>query len=162
MGRVTGKGGVRSSARYNSQAGIAIQRPNILPHPQVASDPHDLAPTFHLPHLLRILGPSSLTLYKHLLGRRRILIYTLPPVEAACILCHVAADMCYEIQTDVSSEAGPSSRSSSSRWRARSKETINVLGMVTLNDLDRMREDGLTGRGWVACGFFYSVHVLNW
>ena len=56
-------------------------------------------PIIHLPHLLRIIGPSSLTLFKHVLGRQRILIYTLPPVEVACILCQAAADMCYQIQT---------------------------------------------------------------
>jgi len=33
-------------------------------------------PMLHLGHLLRVLGPSSLTLYKHVLGRRRILVYT--------------------------------------------------------------------------------------
>ncbi|KAH9023828.1 hypothetical protein EDB85DRAFT_2183174 [Lactarius pseudohatsudake] len=38
------------------------------------------SPTLHLPHLLRALGPSSLTLYKHVLGRRRILIYTASPM----------------------------------------------------------------------------------
>ncbi|KAH9169762.1 hypothetical protein EDB89DRAFT_2072613 [Lactarius sanguifluus] len=42
--------------------------------------------TLHLPHLLRVLGPSSLTRYNHVLGRRRILIYSQPPVEAACFL----------------------------------------------------------------------------
>lgn len=53
-------------------------------------------PTYHLPHLLRILGLSSLTLYKCVLSRRRILIYTLPPVEVAGVLAWVAADMCRE------------------------------------------------------------------
>ncbi|KAG6856209.1 hypothetical protein H0H87_006605 [Tephrocybe sp. NHM501043] len=89
-------------------------------------------PTLHLPHILRILGPSFLTLYKHVLGRRRILIYTLPPVEAACILCYAAADICFEAQ---SSTAG------------RTKDPINVLGMVTLSDMDRLR----VGSGWIAC-----------
>ncbi|KAJ7058524.1 hypothetical protein C8F01DRAFT_1148457 [Mycena amicta] len=97
-------------------------------------------PTLHLPHLLRILGPSSLTLYKHVVGRRRILIYTLPPVEAASILCHVAADMAYELQVD-----------STSSTRGNSPEGISVLGMVTLMDLDRLQKEGQTGRGWVAC-----------
>ncbi|KAF7298361.1 hypothetical protein MKEN_01360700 [Mycena kentingensis (nom. inval.)] len=97
-------------------------------------------PTLHLPHLLRILGPSSLTLYKHVVGRRRILIYTLPPVEAASILCHVAADMAFELQVDPSSGA-----------RGNSRESLHVLGMVTLIDLDRLEKEGKTGRGWVAC-----------
>ncbi|KAJ7844646.1 hypothetical protein B0H13DRAFT_2096329 [Mycena leptocephala] len=104
-------------------------------------------PTLHLPHLLRILGPSSLTLYKHVVGRRRILIYTLPPVEAASILCQVAADMCYEQQVEYSTSPG----SPSSRLRGKCKEGISVLGIVTLNDLDRLQAEGNSGRGWVAC-----------
>ncbi|KAF7797002.1 hypothetical protein EIP86_008194 [Pleurotus ostreatoroseus] len=52
-------------------------------------------PTLHLPALLRALGPSALTLYKHVLGRRRVLVYTRPPVEAACVLCRVVADVCW-------------------------------------------------------------------
>ncbi|KAJ7263125.1 hypothetical protein B0H12DRAFT_1103444 [Mycena haematopus] len=104
-------------------------------------------PTLHLPHLLRILGPSSLTLYKHVIGRRRILIYTLPPVEAASILCQVAADMAYEQQVEYSTSSG----SRSPRLSGKSKEGISVLGMVTLNDMDRLQAEGNSGRGWVAC-----------
>ncbi|KAJ7479800.1 hypothetical protein FB451DRAFT_1086361 [Mycena latifolia] len=104
-------------------------------------------PAIHLPHLLRILGPSSLTLYKHVVGRRRILIYTLPPVEAASILCQVAADMCYEHQVEYTTSPG----SPSSRLHGKCKDGISVLGMVTLNDLDRLQKEGSSGRGWVAC-----------
>lgn len=98
-------------------------------------------PTLHLPHLLRIIGPSSLTLFKYILGRQRILIYTLPPVEAACILCQAAADMCYEAQATADG----------SRINGRSKDPISVLGMVTLTDLDRLHVETQTGRGWIAC-----------
>ncbi|KII90378.1 hypothetical protein PLICRDRAFT_38890 [Plicaturopsis crispa FD-325 SS-3] len=110
-------------------------------------------PTLHLPHLLRILGPSVLTLYKHVLGRRRILIYTLPPVEAACILCQVAADMCYENQVDYESSPPMDGGSSNARGKLKAKcnEGIKVLGMVTLQDWDRMAEEGKNGRGWIAC-----------
>ena len=112
-------------------------------------------PTLHLPHLLRILGPSALTLYKHVLGRRRILIYTLPPVEAACILCQVAADICFEAQIDPSLLTSEGTEDPSSwtrtRLRSKSKEGIKVLGMVTLSDLDKMHHEGKTGRGWIAC-----------
>ncbi|KAF9233259.1 hypothetical protein BU15DRAFT_90420 [Melanogaster broomeanus] len=112
-------------------------------------------PTLHLPHMLRILGPSALTLYKHVLGRRRILIYTLPPVEAACILCQVAADICYEAQLGPSLLASEGVEDPSAWYRTRvvgkSKEGIKVLGMVTLNDLDKMHHEGKTGRGWIAC-----------
>lgn len=96
-----------------------------------------------------------LTLYKHVLGRRRILIYTLPPVEAACILCQVAADICYEAQLDPSllTSEGTEDPSSWTRTRlgGKSKEGIKVLGMVTLSDLDKMHHEGKTGRGWIAC-----------
>jgi DENN domain-containing protein 11 len=114
----------------------------------------DANPILHLSHLLRILGPSSLTLYKHVLGRRRILIYTLPPVEAACILCHIAADMCYEVQHDPSSaedEGGLRHDGEPQRLKGKCREAINVLGMVTLNDTDRMKEEEKSGRGWIAC-----------
>lgn len=111
-----------------------------------------LNPTLHLTHLLRILGPSSLTLYKHVLGRRRILILTLPPVEAACVLCHVAADLCFEEQVDYTSPQPGSSRDDlPRRLKGKSREGISVLGMVTLNDLDRLVQEGQTGRGWIAC-----------
>ncbi|EIW77717.1 hypothetical protein CONPUDRAFT_108960 [Coniophora puteana RWD-64-598 SS2] len=112
-------------------------------------------PTPHLPHLLRILGPSALTVYKHVLGRRRILIYTLPPVEAACILCQVAADICYESQLDPSLYSTSGEDDTSSRYRTKlegkSKQGINVLGMVTLSDLNKMDAEGRTGKGWIAC-----------
>ncbi|OBZ73374.1 Protein LCHN [Grifola frondosa] len=83
---------------------------------ELDSDAPDSNPTIHLPHMLRILGPSSLTLYKHILARRRILIITLPPVEAACILCQVAADICYEEQAD-----GEGSASSDDESQRRTK-----------------------------------------
>ncbi|KAH7886752.1 hypothetical protein F5I97DRAFT_1869973 [Phlebopus sp. FC_14] len=124
-----------------------------LDNPNVKHSPSD--PTLHLSHLLRILGPSALTLYKHVLGRRRILIYTLPPVEAACILCQVAADICYEAQLDPSLYASEGEEDHSTWYRARlkgkSKEGITVFGMVTLSDLDKMHHEGKSGRGWIAC-----------
>ncbi|KAJ8515463.1 hypothetical protein ONZ45_g7114 [Pleurotus djamor] len=109
-------------------------------------------PALHLTHLLRILGPSALTLYKHVLGRRRILILTLPPVEAACVLCRVAADLCFEEQVEYTSPQGGSLREDiPKRLKGKSREGISVLGMITLNDLDRLAEESKTGRGWIAC-----------
>ncbi|KAH8980082.1 hypothetical protein EDB92DRAFT_2107324 [Lactarius akahatsu] len=105
------------------------------------------SPTLHLPHLLRVLGPSSLTLYKHVLGRRRILIYTQPPVEAACFLCQVAADMCFEDQTTPATQ-GPNA---APQLKGKHKEGINVLGSVTLHDVDMLERESRTGRGWIAC-----------
>ncbi|KAG2098105.1 hypothetical protein BD769DRAFT_1631354 [Suillus cothurnatus] len=100
------------------------------------------------------MRPSALTLYKHVLGRRRILIYTLPPVEAACILCQVAADICYAAQLDPLTndinENDPVTQYYT-RLKGKTQEGIHVLGMVTLSDLDKMDREGKTGRGWVAC-----------
>ncbi|KAH7912115.1 hypothetical protein BJ138DRAFT_1112646 [Hygrophoropsis aurantiaca] len=124
-----------------------------LDNPKIEYSPSN--PTPHLAHLLRILGPSALTLYKHVLGRRRILIYTLPPVEAACILCQVAADMCFEAQLDSSLHNNDGEEDPAvwyrTRLKGKSKEGINVLGMVTLSDLDKMHHEGKSGRGWIAC-----------
>ncbi|KAI9433131.1 hypothetical protein H4582DRAFT_1820081, partial [Lactarius indigo] len=106
-------------------------------------------PTLHLPHLLRVLGPSSLTLYKHVLGRRRILIYTQPPVEAACFLCQVAADMCFEDQTTPTTQG--EGHGATLELKGKHKEGINVLGMVTLHDIDTLERESRTGRGWIAC-----------
>ncbi|KAG7087342.1 hypothetical protein E1B28_013318 [Marasmius oreades] len=113
------------------------------------SDRSHSNPTLHLPHLLRILGPSTLTLYKHVVGRKRILIYTLPPVEAACILCQIAADFCYEEQVEPSPECASSSRLG--RLVGKNREPISVLGMITLSDLDKLQAETQTGRGWIAC-----------
>lgn len=86
-------------------------------------------PVLHLPHLLRILGPSSLTLYKHVLARRRVLIYTNPCVEPACILARIASDICGE------------------------GDRPNVLGMVGINDYDKLNTESWRGNGWIACVF---------
>ena len=124
------------------------------------ANPPESNPALHLTHLLRILGPSALTLYKHVLGRRRILIYTLPPVEAACILCQVAADMCYENQVDEGSEGdGQTPAIGGQILRGKYKESIDVLGMVTLSDMDMLYSNGRTSRGWIACE--YLVVVLD-
>ncbi|KAH9938813.1 uncharacterized protein BXZ73DRAFT_89188 [Epithele typhae] len=115
----------------------------------------DSAPTVHLPHLLRILGPSSLTLYKHILGRRRVLIVTIPPVEAACILCHVAADTCFQEQvSEAVSTYDDDSREDDddiAPLKGKNAAGVKVLGMVTLNDLDKLDFESKSGRGWIAC-----------
>jgi DENN domain-containing protein 11 len=107
-------------------------------------------PTLQLAHFLRILGPSALTLYKHVLCRRRILIYTQPPVEAACVLCQIAADMCFEDQIAVESSEGAPLRP---RQRGKQKGGINVLGIITLHDINFLEQESNTGRGWIACTF---------
>jgi len=43
------------------------------------------------------------------------------------------------------------------RWlKPTQKDRINVLGMVTLNDLERLERAGKGGMGWIACEFFPS------
>jgi hypothetical protein len=93
------------------------------------------------------------------------LIYTLPPVEAACILCQVAADTCFEAQVDYDDPniGGSGFGSGESviggdatrRMKGRCREGINVLGMVNLNDLSRLETEGKSGRGWIACKSFF-------
>ncbi|EJD00524.1 uncharacterized protein FOMMEDRAFT_169942 [Fomitiporia mediterranea MF3/22] len=128
-------------------------------------------PTHHLPHLLRILGLSSLTLYKFVLSRRRILIYTLPPVEVAGILAWITADLCREHhmsprndrtsfgmgvpmpslfsqpKTTEISDANANNRNEGGE----KQESPFVLGMITLSDLPRLEQLSSTGRGWIAC-----------
>ncbi|KAI0925403.1 hypothetical protein AcV7_005657 [Taiwanofungus camphoratus] len=115
------------------------------------NDLPDTDPTIHLPHILRILGPSSLTLYKHILGRRRILIYTFPPVEAACILCQVAADICYQYQAGGDDGSLQDEDEPGRTLKGKSKEGVKVMGMVTLSDFDKLSKESKSGRGWIAC-----------
>ena len=99
-------------------------------------------PTLHLPHFLD----------KHVLGHKRILIYMQPPVELACILCQVTADICFEDQTALDSVEVPHPR-----LMGKQKEGINVLGVVTLHDIGHLERESETGRGWVACAFFVEL-----
>src|SRR6266702_1401901 len=110
-------------------------------------------PTLHLPHLLRVLGPSSLTLYKQVLGRQRMLMYTQPPVEAACFLCQVAADMCFEDQTTpVSDPTTECERPGTSpQLKGKHKEGINVFGIIALHDIDMLERESRIACGWIAC-----------
>jgi len=98
-------------------------------------------PALHLPHLLRILGPSALTLYKHVLSRKRVLIYAQPPVEPACILAYIAADICF----------GDRERQQAGTGHAYLSQQPSVLGLVTLNDLDTLQSETWAGTGWIAC-----------
>ncbi|KAL5514141.1 hypothetical protein ACEPAG_2902 [Sanghuangporus baumii] len=119
-------------------------------------------PTHHLPHLLRILGLSSLTLYKFVLSRRRILIYTLPPVEVAGVLAWIAADLSREHHmasrsNDTLGTPIPSLFSKSANEGQEHQEPTEdpqsptVLGMVTLTDIPRLEQLSSTGKGWIAC-----------
>lgn len=69
--------------------------------------------------------------------------------------------MCYDVQQQ---DASSDSRNSPlpPRLKARCRESINVLGMITLNDTDRLRSETQHGRGWIACMYlkrFYAFEV---
>ena len=78
------------------------------------------------------------------------MIYTLPPVEVASILCRVAGDLCFDAQSTTSFNKSLSPQH---------KEPIHVIGMVTLNDIDRLRSESMTGRGWIACVSPHLIHA---
>lgn len=63
--------------------------------------------------------------------------------------------MCFEAQLDPSLLTSEGTEDPSSwtrtRLKGKSKEGIDILGMVTLSDLDKMHHEGKTGRGWIAC-----------
>ncbi|KIY68445.1 hypothetical protein CYLTODRAFT_421566 [Cylindrobasidium torrendii FP15055 ss-10] len=90
--------------------------------PPLIEGVHEGSPLEHLPHVARLLGPTLLTLGKYAAGRRRVLVYTQPPVEGACIFAWVVGAL------------GPS---------------LPVLGLVTLSDFDRLAS--CAANGWVAC-----------
>jgi hypothetical protein len=86
-----------------------------------------------------------------------VLIYTLPPVEVACILCQVAADICFDSQSHSDDHD-----ISHGRLKRRHMDPVNVLGMVTLTDVDRLQLASQSGRGWVACKFLLSINQNDW
>ena len=96
----------------------------------IASPSH---PLNHLPHLLRIIGPSFFTIFKCVLARKRVLIYTQAPVEAACILAKACVDVAW----------GGGLSSDDKRPK--------VLGIVGLTDMDALKKESALGQGWVAC-----------
>lgn len=108
-------------------------------------------PLFHLPHLLRIIGPSFLTIFKYVLSRRRVLIYTRAPIEVACLLAKVCVDIAFrdvnfgELEPEVDAT------------QARDDRRPPVLGVVGLTDMDRLKSGADTGLGWIACEFRYLV-----
>ncbi|KZT57990.1 hypothetical protein CALCODRAFT_517068 [Calocera cornea HHB12733] len=93
-------------------------------------------PYAHLPGLLRHLGPTSLLLYKYALARRRILIYTHPAVEPACMLA-----FCIQAMADIGTFELSKGRGGK----------VPVLGLVGLIDIDRLKAEGEKGKGWIAC-----------
>lgn len=63
--------------------------------------------------------------------------------------------MCYEDQIDFRPETDTPRND---RPNGRCKEGISVLGMITLSDMNKLRDEGLGIRGWIACkSQFYQV-----
>ena len=99
-----------------------------------------------------------MTIYKHILGRQRVLIYTPPPVERACMLCYATADMCFE---DQAADSEPAPDVARARLKGKQRAGVRVLGMVTLHDLEKLTKEAEDGRGFVACGS-HKVRSAAW
>ncbi|KAH6918331.1 hypothetical protein BKA70DRAFT_13308 [Coprinopsis sp. MPI-PUGE-AT-0042] len=118
---------------------------------ELASAEKENIPALQLPSLVSLLGPSSVTLFKHLLARKRVMIYTNVPVGPACTMCYAIVDMVRGMQTDSLSEEEEMA------MPPQHKGPVRVLGMLTLNDLVQDQKRGLLenkideGSGWVAC-----------
>ncbi|KAJ1303744.1 hypothetical protein OPQ81_008168 [Rhizoctonia solani] len=142
----------------------------------IASPNH---PLHHLPCLLHAFGPSIMTLFRFVLARRRVLIYTrvpvspsrsaslnslasrfsesdpirpsidqtaaeagaAPVVEPACVLARVAADICFGWRSDNDVPGLASGEA----------QSIPVLGMVGLDAIEKLEEEGMKRSGWIAC-----------
>ncbi|CAE6338979.1 unnamed protein product [Rhizoctonia solani] len=142
----------------------------------IASPNH---PLHHLPCLLHAFGPSIMTLFRFVLARRRVLIYTrvpVPPsrsgslnslasrfsesdpmrpsidqtaaeagaapvVEPACVLARVAADICFGWRSEMEVPG----------IGGKDEHSIPVLGMVGLDSIEKLEEEGMKRSGWIAC-----------
>jgi hypothetical protein len=81
-------------------------------------------------------------------------VYAQPPIEPAYILCQVAADICFEDQTAHDSSEGFTSPHP--RLKGKQKEGISVLGVVSLHDIGLLERESTTGRGWIACMWYFQ------
>lgn len=60
--------------------------------------------------------------------------------------------MCFAAQAEGDGiNSSSDSPSANTRLKGKHKEPINILGMVTLTDIDRLRAEGKTGKGFIAC-----------
>ncbi|KAI7830472.1 hypothetical protein BC939DRAFT_499596 [Gamsiella multidivaricata] len=93
-------------------------------------------PSHHFLRLVQALGPSIYILWKAALLRKRILIYTPPPIESACLFVYNVCLMAtVPFGTSVISQS-------------KSNEKIQPLFCVGIHDIDHM--EALRG-GYVAC-----------
>ncbi|KAG0376303.1 hypothetical protein BGX24_007936 [Mortierella sp. AD032] len=114
----------------------------------------DEIPVSHPSHqflqLVESFGPSVYTLWKAALSRKRILIYTPPPIESTCLavynICLMATIPSGELQLA----------------QTRSNERLQPLFCVGIQDIDNMAS--LRG-GYVACTteklFMFKLHLFD-
>jgi len=58
--------------------------------------------------------------------------------------------MCFEDQTTPTTE-DEAPGAATPQLKGKHKEGINVLGSITLHDIDMLERESRTGRGWIAC-----------
>ncbi|KAG8792032.1 hypothetical protein FRC12_007465 [Ceratobasidium sp. 428] len=146
-------------------------------------------PLHHLPCLLHAFGPSIMTLFRFVLARRRVLIYTRVPTSASRSSFNSLASRQSEESTspsvvDQTVEAGAApvvepacvlARVAADicfGWRSEidpagdgPEGAIPVLGMVGLDAIEKLGEDSLKRSGWIACTteriFFEKPHLYD-
>lgn len=79
-----------------------------------------------------------MTYFKHVLARKRIMIYTHPAAELACAMSIIGAEMCF------------------GHGSVHTSDAPTVFGMVGLMDMARLAAEGAKGNGWIACRPFSS------
>ncbi|KAF9148968.1 hypothetical protein BG015_009275 [Linnemannia schmuckeri] len=107
-------------------------------------------PSHQFLQLVESFGPSVYTLWKSALSRKRILIYTPPPIESTCLAVY---NICL-MATIPSGEI--------SLAQTRSNERLQPLFCVGIHDIDHM--SSLRG-GFVACTteklFLFKLHLFD-
>ncbi|KAG0349752.1 hypothetical protein BG005_010713 [Podila minutissima] len=107
-----------------------------MPEPQESEEIHASHPShYYLEHVLA-MGPSIFVLWKAALLKKRILIYTPPPVETACLAVY---NTCLLATIPFGTVASP---------RAKSGDRIQPLFCVGIHDMDTMMK---ATSGYVAC-----------
>ncbi|KAG8871189.1 hypothetical protein FRB97_008921 [Tulasnella sp. 331] len=96
-------------------------------------------PLLHLPHFMRVIGPSFLTMFKYVLARKRVLLYTNAPVQTAGLLAKVCVDIAFGVP------------GSGGRSPSRDDRRPKALGTVGLIDMDMLKAESAAGLGWIGC-----------
>lgn len=81
-----------------------------------------------------------------MLARKRILIYTNPPVEPACVLARIAADI---VGVAGSWSPGSGKNAEGSNSNLLKGDQPLVLGMVGIIDVEKLTKH--QDHGWIAC-----------